>query len=137
LIGFIKLLPDETLTQAGLANIVSMIQHRDKAPTNALVAEAVRCCAERGIPYLVYSRFSDGEREAGNLVDFKQNNGFRRVELPRYYVPLTWAGRIGYQLGAHKRLADRIPQSLVLKLRAARNAWYGRRLVPSMEKAAK
>lgn len=54
LIGFIKLVHDDTRTQAGLMNIVSMIRHRDKAPTNALVAQAVRSCAERGISYLVY-----------------------------------------------------------------------------------
>ncbi len=55
LIGFIKLTHDETRTQAGLMHIISMIQHRDKAPTNALVAQAVRSCADRNIPYLVYS----------------------------------------------------------------------------------
>src|SRR3984957_12086612 len=58
LIGFIKLVHDETKTQAGLMNIVSMIKHRDKAPTNALVAHAVRACANRNIPYLVYSNFA-------------------------------------------------------------------------------
>src|SRR3984893_14383091 len=55
LIGFIKLVHDQTRTQAGLMNIISMIRHRDKAPTNALVAQAVRSCANRGISYLVYS----------------------------------------------------------------------------------
>src|SRR5580704_4444614 len=38
LIGFVKLVTDETRTQANLMNIVSMIKHRDKAPTNALIA---------------------------------------------------------------------------------------------------
>jgi len=37
LIGFIKILIDETGTQAGLLNIVSLISERDKAPTNATV----------------------------------------------------------------------------------------------------
>ena len=36
LIGFVKLVSDEDRGQAGLMQIVSMIQHRDKAPTNAL-----------------------------------------------------------------------------------------------------
>src|SRR5580704_498730 len=44
LIGFVKLVYDETGTQAGLMNIVSMVRHRDKAPTNALIAQAVRSC---------------------------------------------------------------------------------------------
>ena len=47
LIGFIKLTADDSGTQAGMMHIVSMIQHRDKAPTNALVAQAVRSCADR------------------------------------------------------------------------------------------
>ena len=49
LIGFVKLVSDEDDGQAGLMQIISMIQHRDKAPTNALIAQAVRSCAERGI----------------------------------------------------------------------------------------
>ncbi len=48
LIGFVKLVANEDWSQAGLMHIVSMIQHRDKAPTNALIAQAVRSCAERG-----------------------------------------------------------------------------------------
>src|SRR5439155_10043151 len=61
LIGFTKLVADETRTQAGLMKIVSMVCHRDKAPTNALIAQAVRSCADRGISYLVYSNFAYGE----------------------------------------------------------------------------
>ena len=45
LIGFVKLVSSEDRSQAGLMQIVSMIQHRDKAPTNALIAQAVRSCA--------------------------------------------------------------------------------------------
>ena len=45
LIGFIKLTTDDSGSQAGMMHIVSMIRHRDKAPTNALVAQAVRSCA--------------------------------------------------------------------------------------------
>ncbi len=128
LIGFVKLLSDETRTQAGLLHIVSMIQHRDKAPTNALVAQAVRCCAERGIPYLVYSRFSDGNKQRDSLLDFKERNGFGRIDLPRYYVPLTRVGRTALGLGLHKRFTDRIPESLLVKVREIRNAWYNRKL---------
>ena len=35
-------------------HILSMVSHRDKAPTNALIAQAVRSCADRSIPHLVY-----------------------------------------------------------------------------------
>lgn len=128
LIGFTKLLCDETRTQAGLVHIVSMIQHRDKAPTNALVAHAVRACASRGIPYVVYSRYSDGKKQADSLIDFKERNGFQRIELPRYYVPLNPIGRAALRLGMHKRFADAIPEPVLVKLRGLRNVWYNRKL---------
>src|SRR5208283_732579 len=78
LIGFVKLVHDETRTQAGLMNIVSMIQHRDKAPTNALIAHSVRSCAERGISYLVYSSFAYGKKQRDSISDFKERNGFQQ-----------------------------------------------------------
>ena len=82
LIGFAKLLCDESNTQAGLLNIVSMVAQRDKAPANALVAEAVRACARRNIPHLVYSNFAYGKKQQDSLSDFKERNGFQRVEVP-------------------------------------------------------
>jgi hypothetical protein len=108
-------------------NIVSLIQHRDKAPTNALVARAVRSCAERGISYLVYSNFAYGKKQRDSLSDFKERNGFQRIDLPRYYVPLTRLGSIAFRLGLHHRLADHVPEFLGAKLRELRSAWYNRR----------
>jgi hypothetical protein len=128
LIGFIKLVHDETRTQAGLMNIISMISERDKAPTNALIAQAVRSCADRGISYLVYSHFAYGRKEQSSLSDFKERNGFQRVDLPRYYVPLTTTGRIAYRLGLHHKFIDRLPAPVVAKLRELRAAWYNRKL---------
>jgi hypothetical protein len=124
LIGFCKLVFDETCTQAGTMNIISMIRHRDKAPTNALIAQAVRSCAERGIRYLVYCQFAYGTKEWSSLADFKSNNGFRRIDIPRYYVPLTPVGRAALRLGTHKRLWDRLPSSARSRLRDWRSAWY-------------
>jgi len=128
MIGFIKMVHDETNTQAGLMNIVSMIRHRDKAPTNALVAQAVRSCADRGISFLVYSNFAYGKKQKSSLSDFKERNGFQRVDVPRYFVPLTLAGSTALRLGLHHRLADRVPESLASKLRELRAAWYNRKL---------
>jgi hypothetical protein len=128
LIGFAKLICDETQTQAGLVHIVSMVGQRDKAPTNALVAEAVRSCAARGIPYLVYSRFSDGKKQADALMDFKARNGFQKIDLPRYYVSLTGIGRIALSLGLHKDFTSHIPEPVLAKLRELRNSWYNRKL---------
>jgi hypothetical protein len=127
LIGFIKMVHDETRTQAGLMNIVAMIRHRDKATTNALVAQAVRSCAERGIPYLVYSRFAYGKKERSSLSDFKERNGLQRVDVPRYYVPLTHTGGLAVRLGLHKKFADHFPEPVLALLRELRSAWYKRK----------
>jgi hypothetical protein len=133
LIGFVKLVTDETRTQAGMMQILSMIQHRDKAPTNALVAQAVRACADRGIRYLVYSSFAYGKKQRDSMSDFKENNGFQRIDLPRYYVPLTRTGSAAFCLGLHHRFTDRLPEPLVAKLRDFRNAWYNRKLQPALK----
>jgi len=127
LIGFIKLVYDETKTQAGLMNIVSLIGHRDKAPTNALVAQAVRSCADRGISYLVYSNFAYGKKQRSSLSDFKERNGFQRIEVPRYYVPLTPIGAFALRLGLQHKLASRLPEPITAKLRELRDGWYSRK----------
>jgi len=127
LIGFVKLVPDETGAQAGLMNIISMIKHRDKVPQNALIAHAVRACATRGIRHLVYSRFDYGKKEHDGLRDFKQRNGFRRVDTPRYYVPLTPLGWAAFRLGLHHNMSERIPESIAMRLRDLRAGWYERK----------
>lgn len=134
LIGFAKLVADETGTQAGLMNIVSMIQHRDKAPTNALIAQAVQCCADRGISYLVYANFAYGKKQQSSLTDFKVRNGFQRINVPRYYVSLTRIGCVAFRLGLHHRLVDHLPSSLADKLREIRAVWYEHKL-PGVTKA--
>lgn len=127
LIGFVKLVPDETCTQAGLMNIVSMVKHWNKAPQNALIAYAVRACANRGIRYLVYSNFDYGKKRQDSLRDFKERSGFQRVDTPRYYVPLTTMGRAAFRLGLHHRLGERIPEPFAARLRDLRAAWYERK----------
>ena len=127
LIGFVKLVTDETRVQAGLMNIVSMIKHRDKSPTNGLIAQAVRSCAERNILYLAYANFTYGNKQQDSVSDFKERNGFKRVDVPRYYVPLTLFGRVALCFGLHHRLIDRIPESLAGRLRELRNRWNNRK----------
>ncbi len=124
LIGFVKLTTDDSRKQAGMMHIVSMIRHRDKAPTNALVAQAVRSCADRGIAHLVYSNFAYGKKERSSLSDFKERNGFQRINLPRYYVPLTCIGWAAFRLGLHHKFVDRLPEPLLAKARDLRYSWY-------------
>jgi hypothetical protein len=127
LVGFVKLTIDDTGTQAGMMHIISLIQYRDKAPTNALVAQAVRSCADRGIRYLVYSQFAYGKKLKSTLSEFKERNAFARVDMPRYYVPLTTWGSMALAMRLHHRLADRLPATLTEKLRNLRTKWYQKR----------
>jgi hypothetical protein len=126
LIGFIKMVADKKGVQAGLMNILSKMQHKDKAPTNALIAQAVKSCADRKIAYLVYSNYTYGNKHHDGLSDFKERNGFRRIELPRYFVPLTHFGEMALRMGFHHRLVDRIPESIAGRLRGLRKNWYVR-----------
>lgn len=127
LLGFIKLVIDESKTQAGMMHIISRLDCRDKAPTNALVARAVRACADRNIPHLVYSKFAYGKKTQSSLSDFKERNGFHRVDIPRYYVPLTGLGRLALSMGLHHKIIDRLPESWAAKLREMRSTWYQRK----------
>lgn len=127
MIGFIKMVVDEARMQAKTMNVISMIRHWDKAPMNALISQAVRTCAGRGIPYLVYGNFTYGKKQRDSLTEFKQNNGFRPVYLPRYYVPLTPMGWAAFRLGLHHGFVNYLPEPVVAKLRALRNRWYNRR----------
>jgi len=122
LIGFAKLVCDEEQRQASFMQILSMMQHRDKAPTNALIAQAVRSCADRGIRQLVYARFTQG-KHTDSLSDFKQSNGFKRLDVPRYYVPLTMIGQMALRLGLHREFVDRIPEPVLAQLKKIRSRW--------------
>ncbi len=126
LIGFVKLVTNEEGSQAGLMQIVSMIRHRDKAPTNALIAQSVRSCADRGIPTLWYANFSYGKKEEDSLAEFKRHNGFSKINVPRYYVPLTPLGRVGLRIGLHHNATEWIPEPLSEAYRSIRSRWYAR-----------
>ena len=127
LVGFAKIV--RARHQAALMQILSMIAHRDKSPTNALIARAVRVCEAQQVPYLVYGRFSYGRKDADSLTDFKRHNGFERIEVPRYYVPLTPVGRVALRLGLHHGIGAYVPQTVVDRFRKARALWARRATV--------
>jgi hypothetical protein len=114
LIGFIKLVHGQGVSN--LMNIVSMISHRDKAPTNALIAKAVEICTNKGVPRLHY-----GTGNSGSIGDFKKHHAFEEVCVPRYFVPLNRKGAIALRLGLHREFDKHLPAGLrswLLKLRA-------------------
>jgi len=95
LVGFIMM--GDAGNYLSLGQIISKVGRRDLAPTNALLAKAVERCAEKGVPYLVYAYWLDD-----GLGDFKRSNGFQKIDLPRYFVPLTKKGKLALSLGLHR-----------------------------------
>jgi len=119
LVGFIQ------LGCTGIAAIpfgmVSKIAHRDKAPQNALLAKAIEVCEQKGIPYLLYGKWL-----ADSLGDFKRHNGCEKVDLPRYYVPLSLKGALALKLGLHHGLSAVLPEGMKNRLKELRKKWYSR-----------
>jgi hypothetical protein len=122
LIGFVKLVSAGPFTRT--MHVISSLRHRDKAPTNALIARAVQLCVDRGIPYLVYGQFEYGKRGGKGLVAFKHYTGFRKIELPRYYVPLSSFGRLCLRLKLHHGLVEWLPRGLIDRLLDLRARGY-------------
>jgi hypothetical protein len=126
IVGFLKMVQDETRAYAGIINILSLAREQDKSPMNALIAHAIRTCAERQISQLSYGHYYYGKKERDGLVGFKIHNGFERLDVPRYYAILTDRGGLAFKLGLHHRWSERIPESVAARLRAMRAWWYGR-----------
>jgi hypothetical protein len=126
LVGFAKLV--KARHQAGLMQILSMISHRDKAPTNALIARAVRVCEDHQVSYLAYGRFTYGRKGQDALTDFKRHNGFERFDVPRYYAPLTPIGGMALRVGLHHGLGAYVPEAVINRFRKIRALWSARRV---------
>ena len=101
--GFIQILYGNEI--ALLSNILSMQKHWDKSVNNALLAKAVEVCASKGERWLMYGRIGNHP----SLDRFKENNGFVKYPLTRFYIPLTRNGRLAIRLGLHQELKDALP----------------------------
>ncbi len=99
--------------------IISSIQHRDKSPNNALIAKAVEICVERRLNYLIYLFWTDD-----SLSEFKRRCGFEKVDVPRYYVPLSRKGELALRYGAHRGWKGMLPQGVKTPLKRIRKIWY-------------
>ena len=108
--------------------IISKIQHRDKATNNALIAKAVEICEGKGFPYLVYLHWTDGP-----LAEFKRRCGFEQTYVPRYYVPLSPRGRLILQLRLHHGLKELLPISMKTRLKNLRAWWVERESQPGAQ----
>ncbi len=120
LIGFIKLVFIGKV--ASILSINSKNCHFDKRPTNVLMAKAVEIAVEKGMTHLIYGRYTYGNKAASPLTEFKRRNGFVQINLPRYYVPLSWRGKVILALNFHRGLVGMLPGPVVDFLVSAR-AW--------------
>jgi hypothetical protein len=118
MVGFLMLV--HAGSYLNIAQIMSKMEHWDKSPNNALIAKAVEICAEEKIPYLVYTKFY---RHQG-VTEFKRRNGFERINLPRYFIPITFKGSLALHLRLHRGIKGLLPERLVGWLLTLRSTWY-------------
>jgi hypothetical protein len=121
LIGFLKIVYVDHL--ARLMQILSKDAHRDKRPTNALIAKAVELCDSKGCSHLTYGKYRYAQG-ADKLTAFKHRNGFEEILVPKYYIPLTTKGRLVLYLGLHRGAKALVPVSVLRMLRRFRSSIY-------------
>jgi hypothetical protein len=129
MVGYLKVVWDDRT--GALMQILSKTTAREQRVNNALMAGAVRQACERGVQYLIYESFDYGKKTGDSLTRFKQSNGFERMDMPRYFVPLTWKGAMALRLGLHRGIKERIPEPVVARWRALRSRWYDRKEAPA------
>lgn len=119
LIGFIKIVYVGKV--ARIMQILSKSAHSDKKPTNLLLTKAIEACCNRGMTHFVYGQYYYGNKGHTPITEFKRRNGFERVLLQRYFVPLTLKGKVAVMLRLHEGIKKFIPKGvsdLILGLRA-------------------
>jgi hypothetical protein len=118
LIGFIKMVYMGKV--AGIMHIVTRNEDYDKRPANALVTKAVQVCEEKGMSYLIYGKYTYGNKTKSSLTEYKKRNGFEKMEFPRYFVPLTLKGEIAIRLRFHRGMLGILPGGVINVLLAVR-----------------
>ena len=125
LIGFLKMVyVDDTAT---IFHIISMDEHYDKRPQNALIAKAAEVCEQKAIAHLIYGKFIYGNKRRSSLVEFKRRNGFQQVNFPRYYIPLTLRGELFVRLRLYRGFSGLLPEP-ILYLALSCRTWYYKRI---------
>lgn len=123
-VGYLKIVWDRRT--AAIMQILSKISVRNNRTNNALLAEAVRQCCERSVEYILYEKYTYGNKADHSLTQFKKNNGFIRIDLPRYYVPLTTVGEFALRLDLHRPFIEKLPEWTQAPVRRLRAKWYAR-----------
>ena len=121
LVGFLKMV--DVGQHAKVMQILAFVRHRDKAVTNALLSKAVEICSTKKLTHFVYANYAYGNKGEDSLSDFKRGNAFIRIDIPKYFVPLTMKGRVALALGLHRSATDMLPRWLIVALLATRKRW--------------
>jgi hypothetical protein len=119
LAGFIQLVYGHEIVI--ISQILSLQEQWDKAVNNALLAKAIQICATNQHRWLMYGRIGNHP----SLDRFKENHGFKKFILRRFYVPLTTKGKIATKFGLHKEIRDTLPSSVKYALIPVYN-WLNR-----------
>src|SRR6266446_2227097 len=122
LIGFLKLV--YIGEEARIMQIISMVKHQDKRPTNALIAKAVEISGKRQMKYFIYGKYIYGKKTNSPIIEFKNRNGFEMVNIPKYYIPLNTKGKIFLKLKLHHGINGLIPGKIINYIVTLRAKWY-------------
>lgn len=116
LVGFMKLYEGRNVLRT--VHIIAKMKHREKCAMDALIAKGVELCGQKGIHYLQYGSWTDG-----GVGVFREKHGFQRMDVPRYYVPLTLLGRTMLSMNLHRPLREHVPKGVIKRLVAIRTKW--------------
>jgi hypothetical protein len=117
LIGYIKQLYTDNF--AYICQFISRMDCFDKYPNNALIAKAVEICDKKQLPCLVYT----GIWRRGSHGDFQRRIGFEKINIPRYYIPLTLKGKLILKLNLQHGVVGILPEKLMSVLLDLRKQW--------------
>jgi hypothetical protein len=120
LIGFSKLLIKDRYAMVTL--LLDKKSHRDKSLMNGMIAKAVQLCANREIPYITYTLWRRGDHGR-----FQERNGFIRIPVPEYFVPITFKGQLAIGLRLHRGIKGLLPEPVTVRLVNLRSWWYSLR----------
>lgn len=120
LVGFVKLnYAEGRFANPGL--IVSKLEFRKSYVNNALMAKSVELCSEDGLPFLTYTKW-----RRGSQAQFLIRNGFEKISVPRYWIPLTKKGAISIRLGLHRNIRAYVPEWLLVSFLDLRKTFYSK-----------
>jgi L-amino acid N-acyltransferase YncA len=107
---------------AAIRQILSLIEHSRKSINKAMIAKTVEVCSLHGVRWIVYARMGNHP----SLDKFKEENGFVRFDVRRFYVPLSRKGKLAMRIGLHKDLKDSMP-SFAKKIAIPLYNWNSKR----------